>query len=60
MMEEEGYGQIIDDWLEEDAKLPRKQRRTNKTMFETLHSVTMDSRDPIAPFARTRKSEDRS
>jgi transposase len=36
MMEEEGYGQIIDDWLEEDAKLLRKQRRTNKTMFETL------------------------
>ncbi|EQB94402.1 hypothetical protein GA8_17160, partial [Geobacillus sp. A8] len=36
MMEEEGYGQIIDDWLEEDAKLPRKQRRTNKTMFEAL------------------------
>ncbi|ASS99352.1 hypothetical protein GT3921_10085 [Geobacillus thermocatenulatus] len=35
-MEEEGYGQIIDDWLEEDAKLPRKQRRTNKTMFEAL------------------------
>ncbi|WPZ18084.1 hypothetical protein UM396_16205 [Geobacillus subterraneus] len=26
MMEGEGYGQIIDDWLEEDAKLPRKQR----------------------------------
>ncbi|TLS33626.1 IS21 family transposase [Geobacillus thermoleovorans] len=36
MIEEEGYGQIIDDWLEEDAKLPRKQRRTNKTMFEAL------------------------
>ncbi|TCK08006.1 UNVERIFIED_ORG: transposase [Anoxybacillus amylolyticus] len=36
MMEEEGYGQIIDDWLEEDAKLPRKQRRTSKKMYEQL------------------------
>ncbi|TQE89226.1 IS21 family transposase, partial [Ureibacillus terrenus] len=36
MMEEEGYGQIIDDWLEEDAKLPRKQQRTSKKMYEQL------------------------
>ncbi|AEH49271.1 IS21 family transposase [Parageobacillus thermoglucosidasius] len=36
MMYELGYGEIIDDWLEEDAKLPRKERRTNRTMFEQL------------------------
>jgi transposase len=36
MMYEEGYGEIIDYWLEEDMKLKRKDRRTNKNMFEQL------------------------
>lgn len=36
MMYEEGYGEIVDYWLEEDMKLKRKERRTNKNMFEQL------------------------
>ncbi|MEH7457471.1 IS21 family transposase [Bacillus sp. JJ1127] len=36
MMYEEVYGEIIDCWLTEDAKLKKKQRRTAKKMFEQL------------------------
>ncbi|WP_139367992.1 IS21 family transposase [Priestia abyssalis] len=36
MMYEEGFGEIIDYWLEEDIKLKKKDRRTNKKMFEQL------------------------
>jgi transposase len=36
MMYEEGYGEIVDYWLEEDMKLKRKERRTNKKIFEDL------------------------
>ncbi|WP_079707632.1 IS21 family transposase [Paraliobacillus ryukyuensis] len=36
MMYDEGYGEIVDYWLEEDMKLKRKDRRTNKNMFEQL------------------------
>lgn len=36
MMYEEGYGEIVDCWLEEDMKLKKKERRTNKKMFEQL------------------------
>jgi transposase len=36
MMYEEGYGEIVDDWLEEDLKLKRKERRTSKRIFQQL------------------------
>ncbi|AYE53799.1 IS21 family transposase (plasmid) [Priestia megaterium NCT-2] len=36
MMVEDGYGEIIDDWLEEDLKVKKKERRTNKVLFEQL------------------------
>ncbi|MDQ7861086.1 hypothetical protein RCO48_08730 [Peribacillus frigoritolerans] len=36
MMVEDGYGEIVDDWLEEDFKLKKKERRTNKIIFEQL------------------------
>lgn len=36
MMYEEGYGEIVDIWLEEDMKLKHKERRTSKRMFEQL------------------------
>lgn len=36
MMVDDGYGQIVDDWLEEDLKVKRKDRRTNKVLFEQL------------------------
>ncbi|MGY4111350.1 transposase [Aeribacillus sp. SP014] len=36
MMYEEGYGEIVDYWLEEDMKLKRKERRTNKKIYEQL------------------------
>ncbi|WP_420489451.1 hypothetical protein [Neobacillus drentensis] len=35
-MYEEEFGQIVDDWLEEDMKLKRKERRTNKKIFDDL------------------------
>lgn len=36
MMFEEGYGALVDDWLEEDLLVKRKLRRTNKRIFEQL------------------------
>jgi transposase len=36
MMYEDGFGEIVDFWLEEDMKLKRKDRRTNKKIFEDL------------------------
>ncbi len=36
MMYEEEYGEIVDCWLEEDMKLKKKERRTNKRMYEQL------------------------
>lgn len=36
MMYEEGFGEIVDDWLEEDMKLKRKERRTSKKIYEDL------------------------
>lgn len=36
MMYEEGYGEIVDCWIEEDMKLKKKERRTSKKMFEQL------------------------
>ncbi|RIJ62816.1 IS21 family transposase [Rummeliibacillus sp. POC4] len=39
MMYKERWGEIIIDWLEEDSKIKRKLRRTNKQMYEAL--VTM-------------------
>ncbi len=29
-MYEEGYGEAVDDWLVENAKLPQKDRRTKR------------------------------
>lgn len=36
MMYEQGYGDIVDVWLEEDMKLRRKERRTRKKIYEQL------------------------
>ncbi len=36
MMYEQGYGEIVDCWIEEDMKLKKKERRTSKKMFEQL------------------------
>ncbi|MDF2858158.1 MAG: Integrase catalytic region [Neobacillus sp.] len=36
MMYEDGYGEIVDDWIEEDLKLKKKERRTNKKIYEQL------------------------
>lgn len=38
MMYEEGYGEIVDFWLEEDMKLKRKERRTSKKIHEDLRN----------------------
>lgn len=39
MMYEDKWGQIVSDWLWEDSKLKKKQRRKNKTIFEDLQSL---------------------
>jgi transposase len=36
MMYESQHGEIVDDWLKEDMKLPRKDRRTNLAIFKQL------------------------
>lgn len=36
MMYEEGYGEIVDCWIEEDMKLKKKDRRTNKKIYDQL------------------------
>lgn len=36
MMYDEGFGEIVDFWLEEDMKLNRKDRRNNKNIYEQL------------------------
>lgn len=38
MMYEEGFGEIVDCWLEEDMKLKRKDRRTSKKIHEELRN----------------------
>jgi hypothetical protein len=38
-MHEEQWGEIVADWLWEDEKLKKKQRRTNKKMFQDLKAV---------------------
>ncbi|ESU31663.1 transposase [Bacillus sp. 17376] len=39
MMHEEQWGEIVADWLWEDEKLKKKQRRTNKKMFQDLKAM---------------------
>ncbi len=34
------YGEMIDLWLEEDRKLRRKERRTNKKIWKQLYSAS--------------------
>lgn len=36
MMYDKGFGEIVDCWLEEDFKLKKKERRTNKKIFDDL------------------------
>ncbi|MFY2158558.1 IS21 family transposase [Cytobacillus firmus] len=36
MMYEDGFGEIVDCWLEEDLKLKKKDRRTNMAMYKQL------------------------
>lgn len=39
MMYEEKWGEIVSDWLTEDYKLKKKERRTNKKIFEDLKEM---------------------
>jgi transposase len=39
MMYEEKWGEIVSDWLFEDSKLRRKDRRTKKKLFEELQEL---------------------
>ena len=39
MMYDEEWGDIVSLWLEEDYRLPKKKRRTNKNYFELLEEL---------------------
>src|SRR5699024_12878806 len=39
MMYDEEWGDIVSLWLEEDYRLPKKKRRTNKNYFELLEEI---------------------
>lgn len=39
MMYDEDWGDIVSLWLEEDYRLPKKKRRTNKNYFEGLETI---------------------
>ena len=39
MMYKEGWGEIVSDWLWEDQRLKKKQRRTNKGIFQGLQAL---------------------
>ena len=41
MMYDSEFGEIVDAWLEEDSKLRRKERRTNKKIFNQLKQNTI-------------------
>lgn len=36
----EGFEEYLKDWLLEDSRMPRKQRRTAKVMFESLQELS--------------------
>lgn len=39
MKYDEDWGDIVSLWLEEDYRLPKKKRRTNKNYFEGLETI---------------------
>jgi len=39
MMYDEGWGDIVSLWLEEDYRLPKKKRRSNKNFLELLKGL---------------------
>lgn len=59
MMYEEGFGEIVDDWLEEDMKLKRKERRTNKKIYEDLkdHHDFKGSYRTVCDYIQHRKPQ---
>ena len=41
----EGFEEHLEAWLEENQRLPRKQRRTAKKMFEELQELGYQGSD---------------
>ena len=41
----EGYVEYIEEWLEEDQRMPKKQRRTAKAMFKELQKLGYQGSD---------------
>jgi len=39
MMYDEGWGDIVSLWLEEDYRLTKKKRRTNKNYYKSLKDL---------------------
>ena len=52
MMYDSEFGEIVDLWLEEDSKLRRKERRTNKKIFNQLKQNTI-LKVRIEPYVST-------
>ena len=57
----EGFEEYIEAWLLEDERLPRKQRRTAKKMFEDLKKLCYQGSDrTVRDYVRKKKNEKRS
>lgn len=57
----EGFEEYIEAWLLEDERLPRKQRRTAKKMFEDLLRTGYQGSDrTVRDYVRKKKNEMRS
>lgn len=41
----EGFVEYLEDWLEEDQQMPKKQRRTAKAMFKELQKLGYQGSD---------------
>ena len=52
MMYDSEFGEIVDLWLEEDSKLRRKERRTNKKIFNQL-KTEYNLKVRIEPYVST-------
>ena len=55
----EGFEEYIEAWLLEDERLPRKQRRTAKKMFEDLLRIGYQGSDHCPYPERTKCAQER-
>lgn len=53
MIYEKGFGEIVDYWLEENIKLKRKNRRTNKK----IEDLKEEHQFPVVHIFKSRKPQ---